>query len=78
MVVSLDRAETIRSHHDMEKDNELCRFTKKASKFYEEYAQKAVKNGHTGTMIVCPPAPWCFQPPNRLACYSVFWRRLVG
>ena len=57
MVVSLDRAETIRSHHDMEKDNELCRFTKKASKFYEEYAQKAVKNGHTGTMMIVYPRP---------------------
>ena len=29
MVVSNQKEETIRSHHDMEKDNNLCRFVKK-------------------------------------------------
>jgi protein transport protein SEC23 len=53
MVVSTDKSETIRSHHDMEKDNDLCRFTKKAQKFYDDFAQKAVKNGHTIDLYNC-------------------------
>ncbi len=53
MVVSNQKEETIRSHHDMEKDNNLCRYVKKATKFYDEYATKCVANGHTVDLYSC-------------------------
>lgn len=44
MVVGTELRESIRSHHDIERDN--IKYYKKAIKFYESLAKKASTNGH--------------------------------
>ncbi|KAG4302585.1 hypothetical protein PCANB_001206 [Pneumocystis canis] len=44
MVVGTELRESIRSHHDIERDN--IKYYKKATKFYENLAKKASTNGH--------------------------------
>jgi len=51
MVVSDDLKEPIRSHTDIAKDH--CKHTKKAIKFYETLAKRAVANGHAIDVFAC-------------------------
>ena len=44
IVIDEELKHTIRSHHDIEKDN--ARYMKKAIKFYEGLANRAAVNGH--------------------------------
>ena len=44
MVVGPELRETVRSHHDMDRDN--AKYYKKALKFYEGLAKRAAHNGH--------------------------------
>lgn len=44
MVIDDDLKNTIRSHHDIDKDN--VKYLKKASDFYQQLAQRASSNGH--------------------------------
>jgi protein transport protein SEC23 len=50
-VVSQDMKESIRSHLDLHKGN--APFFKKATKFYETIAQRAVQNGHCLDLFAC-------------------------
>ncbi|UXI19427.1 low molecular weight phosphotyrosine protein phosphatase [Sarcoptes scabiei] len=51
MIVDDDLKNTIRSHHDIEKDN--CKYMKKAMKHYQALAQRAAINGHTVDIFSC-------------------------
>ncbi|XP_065176879.1 protein transport protein Sec23A-like isoform X2 [Sycon ciliatum] len=51
MVVSNDLKETIRTHHDVEKDN--CRYMKKSLKHFNQLAQRASTNGHVVDLFAC-------------------------
>ena len=46
-VVSIKLAETIRNWIDIQKDNEMNKYNKKATKFYQSLAQRAIKSGQT-------------------------------
>lgn len=51
MTIDDDLKNTIRSHHDIEKDN--CKYMKKAMKHYQALAQRAAVNGHTIDIYSC-------------------------
>ncbi|KAH9424455.1 transport protein Sec23 [Dermatophagoides pteronyssinus] len=51
MIIDDDLKNTIRSHHDIEKDN--CKYMKKAMKHYQALAQRAAVNGHTIDIYSC-------------------------
>lgn len=51
MVVGDEFKQTIRSHHDIEKDN--CKFMKKAIKHFEGLANRASVNGHVIDVYSC-------------------------
>ena len=51
MIVDDDLKNTIRSHHDIEKDN--IKYMKKAMKHYQAIATKAAVNGHTIDIYSC-------------------------
>ena len=46
-VVGIKLEEMIRSWIDINKDNEMCKHIKKASKFYQSVAQRAIKSGQS-------------------------------
>lgn len=43
-VVGLELAETIRSYLDITKENDNCKYIKKAIKFYQTLTQRAIKS----------------------------------
>ncbi|EGD80943.1 SEC23B protein [Salpingoeca rosetta] len=45
--------DTIRTHHDIEKDNASAKFVKKATKYYEGLARRTAKNGHIVDVYAC-------------------------
>lgn len=51
MVVDDDLKNTIRTHHDIDKDN--VKFMKKASDYYKELATRASNNGHAVDIFAC-------------------------
>lgn len=51
MIIDDELKNTIRSHHDIEKDN--IKFMKKAVKHYQGLAQRAANNGHTIDIYSC-------------------------
>lgn len=51
MVVGDELKQTIRSHHDIDKDN--CKYMKKAIKHYEGLANRAATNGHVVDIYSC-------------------------
>ena len=51
MIIDDDLKNTIRSHHDIEKDN--VKYMKKAAKYYQSLAQRASANGHTIDIFSC-------------------------
>lgn len=51
MIIDDDLKNTIRSHHDIEKDN--CKYMKKAIKHYQGLAQRAAANGHAVDLFAC-------------------------
>mmetsp|Transcript_50235 Transcript_50235/g.92811 ORF Transcript_50235/g.92811 Transcript_50235/m.92811 type:complete len:760 (-) Transcript_50235:166-2445(-) len=53
MVVGEELAETIRSHLDLQKENDNARYTKKALKFYTTLAQRCVQCGLAVDFFVC-------------------------
>jgi len=46
-VVGVKLEEPIRSWIDIEKSNEMCKYVKKATKFYQTIAERAIKTGQT-------------------------------
>lgn len=50
MVVSPDLKETLRSHHDLQRDQ--AKHTSSATKYYSKLAQQAVQNGHAVDIMV--------------------------
>lgn len=46
MVTCNDLRETIRTHHDVSKQNDSAKYVKKAAKFYESLALRTAANGH--------------------------------
>lgn len=53
MVTSNELKDTIRSHHDLEKDNAYARFAKKAVKYYEALARRVASIGHAVDVYSC-------------------------
>lgn len=53
IVTTNDLKDTIRSHHDTERENTSAQFVKKSCKFYEKLAQRASTNGHTVDIYAC-------------------------
>lgn len=53
IVTSPELKDTIRSHHDMDKDNTYARFVKKSAKFYEGLARRVAANGHSVDIYSC-------------------------
>ena len=51
MIIDDDLKNTIRSHHDIEKDN--AKYMKKANKHYQTLAQRSAVNGHTIDIYAC-------------------------
>lgn len=51
MIIDDDLKNTIRSHHDIEKDN--AKYMKKATKHYQALAQRSAVNGHTIDIYAC-------------------------
>lgn len=51
MIIDDELKNTIRSHHDIEKDN--IKYMKKAVKHYQSLAQRAANNGHTLDIYSC-------------------------
>lgn len=51
IIVDDDLKNTIRSHHDIEKDN--AKYMKKAMKHYQALAQRSAVNGHTIDIYAC-------------------------
>ncbi|XP_054165287.1 protein transport protein Sec23A-like [Oppia nitens] len=51
MIIDDDLKNTIRSHHDIEKDN--AKYMKKAIKHYQALAQRSAVNGHTIDIYAC-------------------------
>lgn len=51
MIIDDELKNTIRSHHDIEKDN--AKYMKKAMKHYQALAQRAAVNGHTIDIYAC-------------------------
>ncbi|KAH9407292.1 Protein transport protein Sec23A [Tyrophagus putrescentiae] len=51
MIVDDELKNTIRSHHDIEKDN--AKYMKKAMKHYQALAQRSAVNGHTIDILAC-------------------------
>lgn len=52
-VTTNDFKDTIRSHHDIEKDLPSARFHKKSAKYYETLARRVAKNGHIVDIYAC-------------------------
>lgn len=53
LVTSNDLKDTIRSHHDLEKDNSCARFAKKSVKFFETLSRRIASNGHSADVYAC-------------------------
>jgi len=53
MVTTHEFKDTIRTHHDIDKDNDSAKFVKKAAKFYEAMAQRVANNGHIVDIYAC-------------------------
>lgn len=51
MIIDDELKNTIRSHHDIEKDN--AKYMKKAMKHYQALAQRSAVNGHTIDILAC-------------------------
>lgn len=51
MIVDDDRKNTIRTHHDIDKDN--AKYLKKATEYYTKLATKASNNGHAIDIFSC-------------------------
>jgi protein transport protein SEC23 len=43
-VVGLKLEDTLRSYNDISKDNDLCKYMKKASKYYQDLSKRAIKS----------------------------------
>lgn len=53
MVTTNELKDTIRTHHDIEKDTGNAQFIKKAKKFYDKIAERASSNGHSVDLYCC-------------------------
>lgn len=53
MVTTNELKDTIRTHHDIEKDTGNAQFIKKSKKFYDKLAERASANGHVVDIFSC-------------------------
>eukprot|EP00053_Salpingoeca_punica_P011142 m.99720 g.99720 ORF g.99720 m.99720 type:complete len:768 (+) comp15597_c0_seq1:109-2412(+) len=53
MVTTHELKDTIRTHHDIEKDNSSAKFIKKSCKYFEGLARRAATNGHIVDVFSC-------------------------
>eukprot|EP00040_Diaphanoeca_grandis_P001596 m.18936 g.18936 ORF g.18936 m.18936 type:complete len:765 (-) comp12269_c1_seq1:22-2316(-) len=53
MVTTNELKDTIRTHHDIEKDTTSASYMPKARKFYDKIAEKAAVNGHVVDIYAC-------------------------
>eukprot|EP00041_Stephanoeca_diplocostata_P017970 m.372535 g.372535 ORF g.372535 m.372535 type:complete len:779 (+) comp20875_c0_seq2:182-2518(+) len=53
IVTTNELKDTIRTHHDMDKETDSARFSKKAKKFYDKLADRASNNGHVVDLYSC-------------------------
>eukprot|EP00050_Salpingoeca_kvevrii_P010416 m.8299 g.8299 ORF g.8299 m.8299 type:complete len:767 (-) comp2844_c0_seq1:371-2671(-) len=53
LVTTNELKDTIRTHHDIMKDNASAKFIKKAAKYYEALARRAAGNGHVVDIYAC-------------------------
>lgn len=53
IVTTNDLRDTIRTHHDIDKENASSAYIKKSSKVYENLAIRAANNGHTVDLFAC-------------------------
>ena len=57
IVIGQERKDTIRTHHDIEKENASAQYIKKSTKYYEQLAQRASTNGHVVDMYALLQSP---------------------